>query len=125
MSKRSRTIGINIRVTEQEKKRIIRNAKKCKLGMSEYLRQLANGHDPQELPNDRMYDLCWQIELLIDEFGRQKDEKFKSYLTGMLSDLQKICHGQKKLTETELIALGIPADNGVSTFGNDQDLAGT
>jgi len=103
MSKRSRTVGINIRVSDQEKMRILRNANKCKLSVSEYLRQLANGHAPQELPNDRMYDLCWQIELLIEEFGRQKDEKFKSYLAGMLNDLQKICHGQKTLTETEAV----------------------
>lgn len=103
MNKRNRTVGINIRVSEQEKKRIFRNAKKCKLSVSEYLRQLANGHDPQELPNDRIYYLCWQIELLIEDFGRQRDERFKNYLTGMLNDLQKICNGQKEPTETEMV----------------------
>jgi len=43
---RKRTFGINIRVTEQEKKRIEKYAKKCKLSISEYLRQLANGYTP-------------------------------------------------------------------------------
>ena len=43
---RNRTFGINIRVTEQEKKRIEKYAKKCKLSISEYLRQLANGYEP-------------------------------------------------------------------------------
>lgn len=43
---RNRTVGINIRVTEQEKNRIEKYAKKCKLSVSEYLRQLANNYEP-------------------------------------------------------------------------------
>ena len=46
---RKRTYGINIRVTAQEKTRIERRAKKCGLTVSEYLRQLAQGREPQEL----------------------------------------------------------------------------
>lgn len=46
---RARTYGINIRVTAQEKIRIERYAKKCGLTVSEYLRQLASGHEPQDL----------------------------------------------------------------------------
>ena len=89
---RNRTVGINIRVSEPEKNRINRNAKKCKLSVSEYLRQLANGYAPKELPGDKMYSLCWQIEQLIIDFGRQKDETFKSYLTAMLDDLRAVCY---------------------------------
>lgn len=99
---RNRTLGINIRVTEQEKNRIARFAKKCKLSVSEYIRKLANGYEPRELPNKRMYDLCWQIELLMEEYREHGDEKFKSYLTGILKDLQKVCNGTKELTETEV-----------------------
>ena len=106
MSNRKRTVGINIRVTDSEKKRIARNAKRCKLSVSEYLRQLANGYAPQELPNDRMYDLCWQIELLAEDFGKRKDEEFKSYLRGMLDDLRLVCSGHYPLTETEVMANG-------------------
>lgn len=50
---RQRSYGINIRVTQQEKKRIERHAKKCGLTVSEYLRQLANGHEPQKLSHMR------------------------------------------------------------------------
>jgi cytochrome b len=46
---RERTLGIHIRVTAQEKNRIARYAKRCGLTVSEYLRQLAKGHTPQEL----------------------------------------------------------------------------
>lgn len=46
---RNRTLGINIRVTAQEKNSIERRAKKRGLTVSEYLRQLAKGREPQEL----------------------------------------------------------------------------
>ena len=36
---RNRTIGINIRVSENEKKKLQRNAKKSKLSLSGYLRK--------------------------------------------------------------------------------------
>ena len=35
---RNRTVGINIRVTENEKKKLSRNARKRHLSLSEYLR---------------------------------------------------------------------------------------
>ena len=103
---RNRTVGINIRVSEKEKNRIVRNAKKCKLSVSEYLRKLANRYEPRELPNRRMYELCWQVELLMDEYRKHGDEKFKSYLAGILSDLQKVCNGTKEFTETEVMLNG-------------------
>lgn len=111
---RNRTFGINIRVTKQEKKRIARFAKKCKLSVSEYLRKLANGYEPRQLPNNRMYDLCWQIELLIGEYRERGDEKFKNYLAGILNDLQKVCNGTKELTETE-VQLSRPSQSGESS----------
>jgi len=52
---RNRTFGINIRVTEQEKKRIEKYAKKCKLSVSEYLRQLANGYEPMIYEGSEKY----------------------------------------------------------------------
>ena len=50
---RQRNYGINVRVTLQEKNKIERYAKKCGLTVSEYLRQLANGHEPQDLSHIR------------------------------------------------------------------------
>lgn len=113
MERRKRTVGINIRVTESEKKHIVRNAKRCRLSVSEYLRQLANGYEPKELPNARIFDLCWQIDALISEYDNRGDVKFKQYLAAMLDDLGRICSGQRALTETE-----------VNANGCDQDMAG-
>ena len=58
MSDRKRLLGINIRVTEQEKKRILRNAKRCGLTASEYLRQLGSGHTPQAVPTPDIVEVC-------------------------------------------------------------------
>ena len=122
---RNRTAGINIRVTDQEKKKILRNAEKCKLSVSEYLRQLANGYAPKELPNDRLYDLCWQIEMLSENRRYVADEKFKSYLVSFLQDTQKILRGQQELTETEIKTLALSEEREANAFGNDEDLAGS
>ena len=37
---RKRTFNINVRVTESEKKRLMRTAKRCGLSLSEYLRKV-------------------------------------------------------------------------------------
>lgn len=93
MSNRKRTLGINIRVTEQEKTKILRNARRCKLSASEYLRQLANGYEPKELPNDALYDLCRQIELLTEERDSVGDKAYGDYLRSYLEDIRSLLAG--------------------------------
>lgn len=122
MSNRKRTNGINIRVTEQEKRRIERYAGRCKLTVSEYLRQLAGGYAPKELPNERLYDLCRQVELLTEDRLSLGDESFKSYLAGFLDDTKRILYGQQALTESELHA--IPNMEDGDACGDNEDMAG-
>ena len=65
---RNRTVGINIRVTDTEKKKVTMLARKCGLSLSEYLRQRAlgyepGGHPPKEVfdvldKNDEMAEIC-------------------------------------------------------------------
>ena len=64
---RKRNTGINIRVTEKEKEKIENNAGICSLSISEYLRQLAIGHEPRELPKEKIYDLMIELEREIEE----------------------------------------------------------
>lgn len=73
MPNRVRTQGVNIRLTDQEKKRLLRNARRCKLSVSEYIRQLVNDREPIELPSDRFYELCWQMEQQLDADQTDKD----------------------------------------------------
>jgi len=47
---RERTVHINLRVTDKEKAIINRNARKCGLSVSEFLRKLALGYVPKAMP---------------------------------------------------------------------------
>lgn len=42
---RSKNYGINVRVTEQEKQKLLENARLCSLSLSEYLRRLGLGKE--------------------------------------------------------------------------------
>lgn len=42
---RSKTLGINVRVTPEEKEKLLKNAEYCALSLSEYLRRLGLGKD--------------------------------------------------------------------------------
>lgn len=106
---RNRTYGINIRVTEQEKKRIERYAKKCRLSVSEYLRQLANGHTPNEIPSDNFFLVAHDLELMIQEFKGKDDELLRKMLITCVEDLNEIyIYGRK-----------------VNQCGDHEDMAGT
>ena len=54
---RNRTVGINIRVTVTEKKKVTMSAKKCGLSLSEYLRQRALGYEPGGHPPKEVFDV--------------------------------------------------------------------
>ena len=53
---------IYVRVTPQEKKRIAANAEKCKLSVSEYIRQRCLGFTPRETPPEVYYTLCEKLD---------------------------------------------------------------
>ena len=42
---RSKNYGINVRVTDQEKQKLLENARFCSLPLSEYLRRLGLGKE--------------------------------------------------------------------------------
>ena len=89
MPNRTRTAGINISVTPEEKKRYTRLAGRCRLSLSEYLRQLANGYTPRELPTESVDWLCDQIEILMQEYDHE-DEAFKAELSSRLDELRRL-----------------------------------
>ena len=57
---RKRTVGINIRVTVTEKKKVTMLAKKCGLSLSAYLRQRALGYEPGGHPPKEVFDVLDQ-----------------------------------------------------------------
>ena len=84
MVNRKRTSVINIRVTPKEKQRIERYAAKCKLSVSEYLRQLANGYAPRELPAGLIEDLH---KMAIFSRDIKKQREFQLTVEAKLNEL--------------------------------------
>lgn len=82
---RSKTLGINVRVTPEEKKKLLQNADYCALSLSEYLRRLGLGKNIEATLREKDYRIfqklnqlkadCEQLEK--DEIVRRIDEILK------------------------------------------------
>ena len=59
---RKRSIGINVRVTVTEKKKVTMLARKCGLSLSEYLRQRALGYEPGGHPPKEVFDVLDKLD---------------------------------------------------------------
>ena len=59
---RKRSVGINIRVTVTEKKKVTMLARKCGLSLSEYLRQRALGYEPGGHPPKEVFDVLDKLD---------------------------------------------------------------
>ena len=63
---RNRTVGINVRVTVTEKKKVTMLARKCGLSLSEYLRQRALGYEPGGHPPTEVFDVLDKIDEIAE-----------------------------------------------------------
>lgn len=61
---RSKTLGINVRVTPEEKEKLLKNAGYCALSLSEYLRRLGLGKDVEATIREKV----------ADDAGESKDQ---------------------------------------------------
>jgi len=64
MFTRSKTLGINVRVTPAEKEKLSENAFYCGLSLSEYLRRLGLGKDVEATVREKDYRLFRQLKQL-------------------------------------------------------------
>ena len=63
---RNRTVGINVRVTVTEKKKVTILARKCGLSLSEYLRQRALGYEPGGHPSTEVFDVLDKLDEIAE-----------------------------------------------------------
>ena len=63
---RKRSVGINIRVTVTEKKKVTMLARKCGLSLSEYLRQRALGYEPGGHPPKEVFDVLEKLDEIAE-----------------------------------------------------------
>lgn len=72
---RSKTLGINVRVTPEEKEKLLKNADYCSLSLSEYLRKLGLGKDVKAATDEKIYKtfrLIRQLKKDIDSLERSE-----------------------------------------------------
>ena len=63
---RKRSVGINVRVSTAEKKRVTMLAKKCGLSLSEYLRQRALDYEPGGQPPKEVFDVLDKLDEIAE-----------------------------------------------------------
>lgn len=93
---RNRTIGINVRVTENEKKKLQRNAKKCNLNLSSYLRKAGLQKEIYSMPDEELRKIYAGIVELKNEFLYMSNEEIKEKITKMQSDFLDIYNYKKR-----------------------------
>ena len=69
---RNRTVGINVRVTVTEKKKVTMLAKKCGLSLSEYLRQRALGYEPGGHPPKEVFDILDKLDEIAENWSARE-----------------------------------------------------
>jgi hypothetical protein len=65
---RSKTLGINVRVTAAEKEKLSENAFYCGLSLSEYLRRLGLGRNVKAATDEKIYKTFRLIRQLKKDF---------------------------------------------------------
>ena len=63
---RKRSVGINVRVSVTEKRKMTLMAKRCGLSLSEYLRQRALGYEPGEHPPKEVFDVLDRLDEIAE-----------------------------------------------------------
>ena len=87
---RVRRVGINVRVTPTEKKRILKAASRCGLTLSEYLRQRALGYTPRFHPPQTFFSYLTWMDNLTDQLARLDpplSEEYRRCREGLLDSL--------------------------------------
>ena len=93
---RSKNYGINVRVTEQEKQKLLENARFCSLSLSEYLRRLGLGKEVRAAITERDYRLFRMLNGLKAELPQLQKEEILSRLEAILNELK-----QARITPTQ------------------------
>ena len=87
MTDRKRTTAIQVRVTEQEKRRMERQAKRCGLSLSGYLRRVGAGKTAAAFPSQRFRDLYRQVNGLRENLADQSIERTAAQLDELAGQL--------------------------------------
>ncbi len=85
---RERTVHLNLRVTEKEKNIIIRDARKCGLSVSEFLRKLALGYIPKAMPSFEYQQLNQTLMTLYTAFKENGSQENAEVIVRLVRGLE-------------------------------------
>ena len=68
---RKRSVGINVRVSVTEKRKMTLMAKRCGLSLSEYLRQRALGYEPGGHPPTEVFNVLDKLDEIAESCSVQ------------------------------------------------------
>ena len=83
---RKRSVGINVRVTVTEKKKVTMLVRKCSLSLSEYLRQRALGYEPGGQPPKEVFDVLDRLDEIAENCSAREGAAINAH-TDRLRDL--------------------------------------
>lgn len=87
---RTRSVGLNVRVSPAEKHRIQTAASRCGLTLSEYLRQRALGYEPRFHPPQAFFSYLTWMDNLTDQLAQYDPafaNEFRRCREGLLDSL--------------------------------------
>lgn len=87
---RTKTLGINVRVTESEKKKLKRNAKLCGLSLSGYLRKVGLGKEINPIPDKDYYKLYRIVSELREKLPGLNETGVDLWLENLQNEFFKI-----------------------------------
>ena len=87
MTDRKRTTAIQVRVTDQEKRRMERQAKRCGLSLSGYLRRVGTGKAAAAFSSRWFHDLYQQVNRLRKNLTDQPIEQTAAQLDELAGQL--------------------------------------
>ena len=83
---RTKMLGINVRVTHEEKEKLLQNANYCGLSLSEYLRSLELGKDLKAATSEKNY----RIFRMLSELRNNADKLEKDEIIRRIETIQNI-----------------------------------
>lgn len=87
---RNRSKSIFVRVTDDEKRKIEKNAARCGLSVSEYIRRASIGKEVKSYPVDAFFSLRKSLEQIYTDFHDEMSKEAEQNLIDVLAELNKI-----------------------------------
>ena len=85
---RNKTLGINVRVTPEEKEKLLKNAGYCALSLSEYLRRLGLGKDVEATVREKDYRVFRKLKQLKADCERLEKSEVSRRIDEILKELR-------------------------------------